>query len=642
MSESPKVILWAGGDSDIADMLTSGGWDVRVFDDTEDLKALLAEKRPQAAVVRLSGTIAEKMVEALRAVPGGTVLPILVVGTEESRVKSPVDAVSILGADSFVSHKEGADRIVRVLSRLVGRSGEPQPREASAAEEPVLEKDSGSAAAPVNPEQPAQGIRVSDDLKEVIRRIEGRLQVGRPKDVPAGPAVMTTDAEESTPGQEITRETPKKAPAKSPWEENVLPDEGGKGERSRKSLELAPTVLNQEGDITQEYPAGSIPPDVAPMDEEAERVTAFAGLADRLSPDTPASGRVEEVPVPVLLALSMALRISGRIDLVRGGIRRLLYLSEGQPILASSEAAEDRLVELLRMEGRLSERQYQTQSRLVTESGRRVGVLMVEQGIIKPRELFPLVRRHYEEILFRCFAWSDGEWRYEPSIPPVGERIKFDLPAGALIIEGVRRKLGGALSLHALGGQAARPLRESGGGLCSLDEAGLLPEEQHVVELCDGVRTLDEIAVSADRPLDDVSAIVLGLFYLGHVSLEHPLQLLEPDRGDEEPPRQILTQARKIEPRDALLERARIEEKLAVVREGTYFAVLGVPPYATPHEVRQAYRQVRRELSVERFLNPELQDLVPMAEEVLFVVEEAYEILRDPDLRESYRRSCGE
>ncbi len=647
MTAKPIVIVWAGTDDRLPDRLRNEAWEVRTVEDPAAIGPLVSGDRPAAAVVRLDGPPAEKAIEAIRSGPGGVELPILAVGTESSRIRSPVDAVSVLGVDSFISHKEGPDRLLRVLDRIVKRSIEPLPKAEPLAPGAIVGPAPFDAKPDAGPKpEPAPDYRVSEELQQVIRRIEGRLFAGKPAAVERAPWDVSAPAPEPARSADSMALAPtvldgrpdRDAPAA-----DTAPLAASRGKSSEDTWDdieadretPVPEARNQ-GDITAEYPKGSIPPE-PPVDEG--RVLAYAGFSGRLAPGVPSSGRVDEIAVPVLLALAMAAKLSGRLELVRERVKRSIHLADGQPILAASEAPEDRLVEMLKDEGRLNERQYETYGRQLTESGRRMGVLLVEHGVIKPRDLFPLVRRHYEEIVFRCFAWTDGEWAFEPGVAPVGERIRLDLPAAALLMEGVRRKLGGAWALEALGGDGARPAREAE-GLCSIDEAGLLPEEHHVVDLCDGERSLASIAVMADRPADDVAAIVLGLFYLGHVSLERPLAA--PRAAASSEAARPAPAPRRTETRDLLLERARVEEKLSMVRDGSYFAVLGVAPYASQHEIRQAYRQLRRELSLERFLTPEMKDLVPTVEEVLFVVEEAYEILRDADLRETYRRACGE
>ena len=72
---------------------------------------------------------------------------------------------------------------------------------------------------------------------------------------------------------------------------------------------------------------------------------------------------------------------------------------------------------------------------------------------------------------------------------------------------------------------------------------------------------------------------------------------------------------------------------------GDYFAVLGVPRDATGYEVRRAYLELRRGFEPSRILTPRLRELEGDVKKIVAVLDEAYEILRDPARRERYRRA---
>jgi hypothetical protein len=87
--------------------------------------------------------------------------------------------------------------------------------------------------------------------------------------------------------------------------------------------------------------------------------------------------------------------------------------------------------------------------------------------------------------------------------------------------------------------------------------------------------------------------------------------------------------------------RARLAEKSAEVEEASYFELLEVARTATEQEIRAAHQRLSAEFSAERFSDPGLADLRDRAEVLLSVLDEAYAILRDPALRESYAAAAG-
>ncbi|WP_169239889.1 J domain-containing protein [Candidatus Roseilinea sp. NK_OTU-006] len=77
-----------------------------------------------------------------------------------------------------------------------------------------------------------------------------------------------------------------------------------------------------------------------------------------------------------------------------------------------------------------------------------------------------------------------------------------------------------------------------------------------------------------------------------------------------------------------------MRRKVAYDPQQDYYAILGVSPNASPEEIRQAYRQCVRELHPD--LNP---DRAEWATRQLQRVNAAYDVLREPALRQQYDRA---
>ena len=75
------------------------------------------------------------------------------------------------------------------------------------------------------------------------------------------------------------------------------------------------------------------------------------------------------------------------------------------------------------------------------------------------------------------------------------------------------------------------------------------------------------------------------------------------------------------------------------MEEGDYFALLGVSRTATHYDLRRAYQSLRRDLDPSHMITAATIDLREDVDSILEVLEEAYDILRDPVRRERYRRA---
>jgi DnaJ-class molecular chaperone len=82
-----------------------------------------------------------------------------------------------------------------------------------------------------------------------------------------------------------------------------------------------------------------------------------------------------------------------------------------------------------------------------------------------------------------------------------------------------------------------------------------------------------------------------------------------------------------------------VRARIQLVDDADYFALLGVTRDATGYEVRRAFLDLRRAFEPSRVLTPETADLADDMRKITFVLEEAYEILKDAARRERYRRA---
>ena len=106
------------------------------------------------------------------------------------------------------------------------------------------------------------------------------------------------------------------------------------------------------------------------------------------------------------------------------------------------------------------------------------------------------------------------------------------------------------------------------------------------------------------------------------------------------PPRTQRGRPSKVpDPIDDDAVRAKIQARRALVDDGDYFALLGVPRAATGYDIRRSYVELRRQFDPSEVLRQNTLDLQEDLDTILEVLDEAYEILRDNQRRERYRRA---
>ena len=115
-----------------------------------------------------------------------------------------------------------------------------------------------------------------------------------------------------------------------------------------------------------------------------------------------------------------------------------IYLDAGEVIFASSNQAVDRLGECLLRSGAITLDELREVERNF-KPGDRFGRVLVECGVLTPRELWNGVRNQVEEIVRSLFSAPKGWlWFWEGDIRP-DNVVRLSLETGRLIAEGQQR-----------------------------------------------------------------------------------------------------------------------------------------------------------------------------------------------------------
>jgi hypothetical protein len=353
---------------------------------------------------------------------------------------------------------------------------------------------------------------------------------------------------------------------------------------------------------------------------ESEMSTALEDVGD----EGPASaGELAEIDLPVLMGRIFSDGTTGRLRIGQESVEKIVYFEAGLPVMAASNDVADRMLAMLVRERVVSARQREEVEKIVDASGRKVGGVLVDLGLLRSDELLPAVRRHYESIILSLFGWTAGRWQIEPGMVAGPERTRLLRHPAALVREGL-----------ALGYSAEKIAAHVGSAknLLVLDESGssadvvkqMLPDpvEARVPPLFDGVRSLDEVARSSGLPDATVWQIAFALSCFGALRSAR-----SGGRGHE---------GSRIGVRDLQIARERVLARQALAQEGDYFLVLGVDRQADATEIRRAHQRLVRECSPES-LGPELaHELKSAIETIREVLDEGLRILSTPALRAAY------
>jgi len=169
-------------------------------------------------------------------------------------------------------------------------------------------------------------------------------------------------------------------------------------------------------------------------------------------------GSLAEHDFPGLLHALSAFRWTGRLTLTSKGIGKGVTVCDGNLVFASSSSVDDRLGELLLRKGRITLRQLADAGSAVGP-GKRLGAILVESGVLTPKDLVKTVIEHAQEIIYSLFQWTEGHYRLQAGTDATTEAITLKMSTPDIIMEGIRRIEAWSRIERAVGGLASRYVR---------------------------------------------------------------------------------------------------------------------------------------------------------------------------------------
>jgi hypothetical protein len=209
-----------------------------------------------------------------------------------------------------------------------------------------------------------------------------------------------------------------------------------------------------------------------------------------------------------------AQRFSGILILSSGGVGKSLTLQDGRMVFASSTSPDERLGELLLRRGRITLRQY-TAAGAALAPGKRLGAVLVEQGVLSPKDLVKTVVEQVQEIIYAAFQWTEGQYRVNAGATSA-EAITLNISTPDLVIEGIRRIESWSRVARAVGGPATgyerAPDYEP-----ALSAMNLSFEKLSVLTSLNGTRTLEALCEESSLPDFEVCRTLWAFRVIGLV-----------------------------------------------------------------------------------------------------------------------------
>ena len=153
----------------------------------------------------------------------------------------------------------------------------------------------------------------------------------------------------------------------------------------------------------------------------------------------PLSGNIRKTPLSDILEDLRRRKATGTLTLRKSDVEKSIHVKEGRIIFASSTDPNDRLGDSLVRAGKITKENLQHALHLYQKNAglKKMGAILVESGLVPPKELFSGLKIQVKDIIFSLFLWNEGEFRFEERLP--SDVIQLQINIQELITELITR-----------------------------------------------------------------------------------------------------------------------------------------------------------------------------------------------------------
>ena len=371
-------------------------------------------------------------------------------------------------------------------------------------------------------------------------------------------------------------------------------------------------------------------PNLADLAQQQEQREVERATRTVQSSQVEMRGNLGATPFPRLVHTLYGRRATGGLFLLRDSVKKIVYFKRGHPSYVKSNLLSECLGKVLVREGLITEGQCKDSLRIMKESRRQQGTVLVELGIISPQNLVVGLELQLRAKLMDIFAWSRGEYLFKSDAKLPSEVIRLDMSTAALIVDGIRQIWGASRLEEALEPYWEMHLRPNPDPELRFQELALTEDEQGLLDSVDGVRTVRQLLAETSLPRQRAMAVAYALLSTGVVvagSAPSPQQ----DPAVARPPSRSFART----PDEPLREQ--LAQQLLSLRQRDAYGVLGVAASSTDAAIEQAYSRLAREYHPDRFRGS-AADTRQLADEIFAIIYQAYRKIATGQLRQQYRQ----
>ena len=362
------------------------------------------------------------------------------------------------------------------------------------------------------------------------------------------------------------------------------------------------------------------------------------------------------VSFPRALAEILRANLTGILTLTRGHTEYRVSLAKGAPVMVESTRPEDSLERMLIQKGKLEQVDAHGAKSESVSSGRPVGDVLVERGLLKPNEMYKLIKLNMGQVLLSLFSLTEAKVRFQQRALKDDGTVRLEVNPEPLIIRGVSAYSPfDIINKHFMSfTNDTFVLRE--GMERALPRLKLTSMHTRVVRALKKPMRTGALVGEADGDMEALLRLLYALSILGVVIPynEEASPAVEMSRQESDDQVRAVEWAKEItgphapppspQPgrgRLATEELRALDDALATARADTHYDLLGVKPEASFGEIRRAFLASCHKLSPMALHGRVPPEREAQAEEVFLLLVRAYATLSRADLRREYNHDVG-
>jgi tetratricopeptide (TPR) repeat protein len=334
--------------------------------------------------------------------------------------------------------------------------------------------------------------------------------------------------------------------------------------------------------------------------------------------------RIEVTPFAVIAGEILQNRKTGHLTILKPPLRKVLYWSQGELVMAASAAAEDSLGDFLVRRGAIpADRAVQ----LFAEDANDVVARVHESGVLDLSARQSLLREWLTLQFVPLFGLDEGTAVFTEDEPLPPEKRIFLQSTAALLIEGIRSITNGLVLRRSIG-DFKREIEIARGSRFTIESLPLTDQERAVAAALTGPASIESFLKRFASQSVVVAKVVIAMLALGvYTTVRERAPSSSTDMADMQRDLELLAAIGSSDPRS--LRAVAFSRQLPNL---DHYQVLDIPRAATRAQIMLAAEAMRQKYDPATFPAIVRESLTTIQRRV----EEGVETLKDVARRAAY------